>query len=175
MKRFILIIIISFFAGSALFLAFGIAKKIRDVKQIEEKIKTLPSFTFLTLDNEEFSSEEIMSGPLLIVRFHPECEHCHYEISELIKNHSDLSEGLILLVSDAPSDSIREFMELYSGFRVAGILPLADPFFQFGKNFGNDIVPSNYLYNRNLSLVRVFYGEVKHDVITRLMMKDETE
>lgn len=175
MKRVILIIIISVFAVLAFFLAYGIAKKIRDVNLISEEVKKLPSFTFLTLDNEEFSSEQIDSGPLLIVRFHPECEHCHYEISELIENHSDLSEGLILLVSDAPSESIREFMELYSGFRVAGILPLADPYFQFGKIFGKDFVPSNYIYDRDLNLVRVFYGEVNHDVIIRLMMKDEAE
>ncbi len=169
MRNTLLIAIIVLFAGSGVFLVTAIAKKISIIKQVSEKIKTLPQFSFVTLDNEIFSSTDIKSGPLLIVRFHPECEHCHYEISEIIKNITDLPDGLILLISDAPSDSIRKFMEHFSESRLTGIVSLADPSSEFGTIFGSDIVPSNYIYDRDLKLVKIFYGEVKPDVLINLM------
>jgi len=175
MKRLILVLIPGLFVALAGSLTVGIISKAGKIRQASENINTLPDFSFMTLDNAAFNSRDIESGPLLIVRFHPDCEHCHYEISELVKNQPDLSDGMILLISYAPADSIRKFLNLFPGFGSGNIIPLADPSFKFGEIFGADIVPSNYIYDRDLNLVKILYGEVKSETILRYMMSDEDQ
>ncbi|MBW6502584.1 MAG: redoxin domain-containing protein [Bacteroidales bacterium] len=175
MKRFFMILIPVLFIVLVLLLTVGIVSKAGRVRRVSERIMRLPDFSFLTLDGAEFRSEDIERGPLLIVRFHPDCEHCHYEISELIRNQSDLSDGMILLISYAPADSIRKFLSLFSGFGSGKIIPLADPSFAFGEIFGTDVVPSNFIYDRDLNLVKVLYGEVKSETIIRYMRNEEDQ
>ncbi|MCK7532175.1 MAG: hypothetical protein MZV63_14670 [Marinilabiliales bacterium] len=107
----------------------------------------------------------IEKGPLLIVRFHPECEHCHYEISSLLKSDAIPSEAKVLLISSACRDSIQSFLKRldFSGNR--SITVLADAAFSFGSIFGSESVPVNYVYDRNLKLEKVFYGEVKIETL----------
>ena len=83
----ILIVIVSF----ASFLGIGIVRKIQIQKIVNEKIARFPSFSFLTLTNEKFNSSLISKGPVLVMHFHPECEHCQWEIDEMFKSpHSKI-------------------------------------------------------------------------------------
>jgi cytochrome oxidase Cu insertion factor (SCO1/SenC/PrrC family) len=173
MKRVLMILIPGLFIALALSLTLGIVSKAGRVRRVSERISRLPDFSFSTLDGTCFRSTEIERGPLLIVRFHPECEHCHYEISELIRNQQDLSDGMILLISYAPADSIKKFLSLFSVSGSGNIIPLTDPFFTFGEIFGTDVVPSNFIYDRELNLVKVLYGEVSSETIIRYMLNED--
>jgi len=173
MKRVILVIVILLFTLSAIFLVLGILKKIQNQEQIAERLSRLPSFSFVTLADKPFNSSEIKRGPLLLVRFHPECEHCRYEISEILKSNIPLSGTSIILVSSAPPDSIRKFLTCFDYSGYTNVIPLMDPSYRFGDIFGSDIVPSNYIYDKDLELVKVLHGEVKTETILKYLREIE--
>jgi hypothetical protein len=75
MKKILVIIIIIVFALAFIILISGISKKLKEKDQWAENIKKLPEFSLSTTGNVSFSTSGIKSGPLLIVYFHPECEH----------------------------------------------------------------------------------------------------
>jgi hypothetical protein len=107
------------------------------------------------------------------VRFHRECEHCQYEISELFKsNIPDYSATVILVSSDYP-DSIRRFLSKFKYADYPSVIPLADTSFVFGDIFGSDIIPSNYIYNRDLDLIKVLSGEVKTETILKYLLSSD--
>jgi hypothetical protein len=154
-------------------LVFGIVKKISGEKLKNEKLSSLPSFSFITMDETNFNSSVIKTGPVLIIRFHPECDHCQYEISEILK--SDIP-GLVtkfLLISSAPGDSISKFLNQFHYSDYPTVIPLADTNDSFSSVFGKDIVPSNYIYNKELKLVKIIFGEVKIETIRKYLSGSE--
>ena len=175
MKRVILSIFIIAFTLSASLLAFGIIIKVHNHKQLALKIQKLPSFSFMTLKSQSFNSCEIKKGPVLVVRFHPECEHCRYEISEIMKSKIPVSGISVIMVSSAEPDSIRNLFSRYDLSDYPSIIPLVDTAYIFENIFGSDIVPSNYIYNNELDLVRVFYGETKTETIFKYLNSNEQD
>lgn len=173
MRKIILGVAIVVFALSATFLILGMINKVQKHKQITEKIARLPSFSFMALTNETFNSSEIRKGPVLVIRFHPECEHCQYEISEILKSNIPGSGACVIMVSSADPDSIRKFISQFDLSNYPAIIPLVDTSYIFGDIFGSDKVPSNYIYNKELNLVKVLYGEVKTETILKYLLGSE--
>jgi hypothetical protein len=173
MKRIVLSLVIVIFTICVTCLVSGIFRKIQNRKEISEKISRLPAFSFATLTKESFNSSEIRSGPVLVVRFHPECEHCQYEISEIMKSDLPLSGIRILMVSGADKSSIKKLFSEYNLSDYQDLAVLVDTSYIFGEIFGRDIVPSNYIYNKELKLVKVMYGEVNTETIFRYLQNSD--
>jgi hypothetical protein len=173
MRKIILSVVIVVFVLFASLLIIGIVTKTQKRKLITEKISRLPSFSFMTLTNESFNSSEITKGPVLVIRIHPECEHCQYEISEIQKSNIPASGTCVIMVSSADPDSIRNFFSQFNYSDYPAIIPLVDTSYIFGDIFGSDIVPSNYIYNKELNLVKVLNGEVKTETIIKYLQGSE--
>jgi len=173
MRKSALCVVIIGFVLSSAFLVTGVVKKMQRHKQIKGEIATLPSFSFMTLTNGTFNSSEIKIGPILIIRFHPECEHCQYEITEILRSNIPASATNVILVSSAHPDSIRRFLSQFNYSDYSSIIPLVDTSCTFGAIFGSDIVPSNYIYNKELNLVKVLQGEVKTETILKYLQLSE--
>jgi hypothetical protein len=173
MKRFIIISVIAIFILTLCFLVLGITRKTKEKALLEEQISRLPSFSFITLERTLFNSGSIKEGPILIVRFHPECEHCQYEISELLKSKIFETGAKILLISDAEQDMVISFLDQFNITEKQDIIPLLDTAYVFSEVFGSDIVPSNYIYNRNMELVKVLKGEYKVESILKYLETGE--
>jgi hypothetical protein len=175
MRKIILCVVMLVFALSATLLVLGITDKVYKHRQIYAKIQKLPSFSFMTLTDEPFNSTDIVKGPVLVVRFHPDCEHCRYEISEILKSNIPVSGTLVLMVSDADTNSIRKIFSQFDLSDYPAIIPLVDTSYIFGEIFGNDKVPSNYIYDEKLDLVKVLYGEVKTETLLKYLQVSEQD
>lgn len=173
MRKVILTIVILGFAIIAIFLISNIFIKVQKQKALTEKISAFPSFSFLTLTNETFNSSDIRQGPVLLIRFHPECEHCQFEISEILKSSIPFSNVKTLLVSSYNIDSIKKFLDQFNYLDFPSVIPLADTSYIFGDIFGNEAIPSNYIYNKELKLTKVFHGEVKTETIIKYLSEVE--
>jgi hypothetical protein len=173
MKRIISGIIITVFMITAGLLIFGMTDRVQQIKLAGQKTKRLPAFSFTTLTGEKFNSSEIRTGPLLVVRFHPECEHCQYEISEIIKSNLPVSGTKIILVSSAEKVAVINFLSQFDLSHFSGITALIDTSCIFGEIFGSNTVPVNYLYNKELELVKTFNGEVKTETILKYLQDGE--
>ena len=175
MRKILLGVVVVVFILLTAFLITGVIRKFHNKTLVKEKIATLPSFSFMTLTNKVFNSSEINEGPLLIVRFHPECEHCRYEISEILKSNIPFSYDKVILISSAHPDSLRRFFDQFNYSDSPSVIALIDTSYTFGDIFGNDVVPSNYIYNKELNLVKVIYGEVKTGTISKYLNGDKKD
>ena len=169
MRKPVVIVISILFLSVMLLLFSGILQKSKQKALKEDRISSLPSFSFIDLENRKFYSDSIAEGPVLIVRFHPECEHCQYEISEIFKSKIPDSRATILLISSAQRDSITAFLASYKKAECNKIITLIDESYLFGEIFGRDILPSNYIYDKELKLIKVLYGEHKIETIIKYL------
>jgi hypothetical protein len=175
MRKIVLSTVILVFVMAASFLIYGTVSKIQKHQMTTEKISKLPFFSFSTLNNNSYNSSEIKKGPVLIVRFHPECEHCQYEITELLNSDIPSSGINIILVSSAPRDSISKFLGQFNLADYPSVIPLVDTSYIFGDIFGSDYVPSNYIYNKEHNLVKAISGEVKTETILKYLLFGEQD
>ena len=147
--------------------------KLKKNDYIEKKIANLPAFSFITLSNETFNSLEIMAGPVLIVHFHPECEHCQYEISEILNSNIPELYKKVILISSAHPDSIRKFLKGFNCTDFQSVIPLTDISYNFEDIFGSGIIPSIYIYNKKLKLVKIIHGEVRTEVLIKSLQESD--
>jgi thiol-disulfide isomerase/thioredoxin len=169
-------VLVATFITMILFLSYlvtGIFSKIKSHKDATERIASLPSFSFLTLSNEKFNSTEITKGPVFILHFHPECEHCQWEIEEVFKSHIPDYFSHVLLISSANPDSIQKFLKQFNYSAYPSITALVDSSYDFDQIFGSSTVPSSYIYNKKLHLIKAFHGEVNTGNILNLISENE--
>lgn len=151
------------------YLIYGIMSKIDARKSSAEKIMTLPAFSFPDLSGRIINSGSISEGPILIVKFHPECEHCRYEINEILSSPITKTGTKILLITNAGKEKTAEYISGFNVNEVHNLNILIDTAGVFGEIFGRDMVPSNFIYNRNLELVTALYGEHKVESIMKFL------
>jgi hypothetical protein len=175
MKKFIFSAAICIMVLFLAFLVIRIIRKVENQTLIAEKISRLPSFSFLSLSKESYNSTDIKKGPILVVHFHPECEHCQYEISEILKSDIPSLFTKVLLISSAHPDSIRSFLNLLNYSNFPAVIPLIDEAYNFEDIFGPGMVPSIYIYDIKLNLVKALHGEVRTEYILNCIKKSETD
>jgi hypothetical protein len=147
----------------------GIYSKLQKQNIISEKIERLPTFSFTNLGNELYNSSNIKEGPVLVVHFHPECEHCQYEISEILGSNIPLSGATIILISSAEPESIKIFLDQFNASEFPSVIPLFDRELNFENIFGSGVIPSSYVYDKKLNLVKVLKGEVKTETLQKAL------
>jgi thiol-disulfide isomerase/thioredoxin len=175
MRKAVISVLIIVFVSLAAFMVFATIIKARGNRIRREKISHLPYFSFATLDNRSFSSSEIKNEPVLIVRFHPECEHCQYEITDLLNSDIPDSGVSIILISSAPPDTVRKFLDQFRLNDYPSVIPLLDTAWIFGDVFGYNSVPTNLIYDNRHDLIKVFAGEVKTETLMKYLSVSEQD
>ena len=161
------------FIGLLSLLLYGIFSRIRQTMSGLENTLTFPRFNAHYIDGRNFSSEEIRKGPVLIVFFHPECEHCKYEIGELSKILPALEAVNTILISHAPVDLILEFLNNYGIGEPELSAILTDESFKIRELFNVKNMPTILIYDRLLRLNKRFDGEVKMEAVMRYLESND--
>ena len=168
-KKILLLLIFLLISALAYFGYKGVKKQIKN-KEITEKIQNLPKFSFSEINGKIFNSNEIQNDlPLVITFFHPECEHCQYEIKEIVLNNKAFQNVNFVMISGASASKTKEFSEDYHLEKMPKLFLLRDPDFQFDEIFGKASYPTTLIYNKNHKLVEKIIGEVKVKKIIELL------
>ncbi|MBE0675363.1 MAG: redoxin domain-containing protein [Bacteroidales bacterium] len=162
-----LLLILTF--GFFIFLIGGTLIRKANAEEAAAKIRSLPDLIMTDIRGNVFRTDQITSGPLLITFFHPECDHCRYEISSLLETGLHESQLTLLLVSYADRAEIQSFMQLLDIVDVSKLHILHDPDFKMSKLFGADIMPSNFIYNDSLKLVKIFKGSTRPEAMMKYL------
>ena len=173
MKRRIARLLIATCGVIVIFLIGGtIFKKIK-AEEAVARIRSLPDMVFTDINGNIFRTDQISTGPLLITYFHPECDHCRYEISSILSCDLLNSNLTILLVSHADLSQIETFMEQFDKRDSPSLHVLHDQYLIFREVFGTDIIPSSFIYNSDLQLVKSFKGEVTTETILKYLQSSD--
>ncbi|MBP7731017.1 MAG: redoxin domain-containing protein [Bacteroidales bacterium] len=156
-----------------LYFTFSTIKKVQAAKSIHEHIEHFPGFSLKSINDIQFNSDTITKGPVVIIFFHPGCEHCQYEIKEITTAEYLIDKTHIILVSSAPEDEIKKFYYDNELDRYQKITLLIDSNYKLSDIFGLQSVPSTYIYNKELILVKYFEGEVKPEAILKYLTDND--
>jgi thiol-disulfide isomerase/thioredoxin len=173
MRKYLTQAVIFLASGLFLLILFGIYNNLNRISRTEKNIRSLPQFTFYTLDKVPYSSDEIKKGPVLITYYHPECEHCRYEIKGILDNLEDITNARILLISFAERDSILAFFRNDMKRMGNKIILLSDDSLNFKNFFSTSVIPSTFIYDKSLQLKKMYKGEVKPEAIIKLLNEND--
>lgn len=140
-------------------------------REVAESIQTLPKACFESLNGGHICVDEFDNRkPTVIIYFHPECEHCQYEASEIGKNAQQFEKANMIMIT--PDDSIKrleEFASNYHLWEVDNLAILIDRKREFKKRFGSAVSPSVFIYDADRKLLKMYKGEVKIEAIINLI------
>lgn len=163
------ILIITFIAIILCVLSYcgykGIKKQV-DNGKTEALIKTLPEFSFYSLEDILYTRNSLKEGvPIVILYFHPNCEHCQYEATQLVNHKEDFKAAQLIMISIAPVNEIKTFFTTYQLNQLPNLTILSDKEVQFEHYFGSAILPTVLIYSKDWQLKNKYKGEIKIEAI----------
>ncbi|MCY1722667.1 redoxin domain-containing protein [Prolixibacteraceae bacterium Z1-6] len=161
--KYAIILIIGFIFG---YLLVNIIGGYSDKKEAEARIQTLPEVDFLSFYGDSVSLHSFdPTKPLLLVYFHPDCEHCQYEAQAISQTSHALNEcQLVMVTADDSLQRVKRFCNTNQLWEVNNIEVLIDTENKFKPTFGKAVIPSIYIYE-NRKLTQQFLGETKIESI----------
>lgn len=149
-------------------MGFKIKQRIDKNRQMAIVQEKLPDFRFYTMNGALFLKSDLISTrPTMIVYFHPECEHCHYQTADMIAHIDSLSTINLLMVSYEEEGKVKEFMSEFDLQDYPFINVLLDKNHSFYDYFGINSVPSSIIFDKHQKLVRLFKGETKMETLLK--------
>jgi thiol-disulfide isomerase/thioredoxin len=150
-----------------------IVLKISNRKAFAQHPKVLPEYNFLTIDENPFEMDTVMTSSLIIVFYSPDCTFCEHEGAELSRNSKDFIDSKILFVTIECTDSARAYSKRFGIDAIKNFYSLVDTSYQAFLSFGIKAIPTTLIYDRNRRLVKVFEGEVNAKKILKTIRENE--
>jgi peroxiredoxin len=142
-------------------------------RHAESRIQTIPDVTFLSLYGDSVNLRSFdRSRPLVVKYFHPDCEFCRYDASEMASYAAAFSRVQVVMIT--PDDSLQRverFVNEYHLHEIDNIQFLIDHHTKFRETFGRAILPSVYIYGPDQKLAGRFLGETHPGNVLNLFME----
>ena len=167
MRKFLKFLIIILLLAIVGWLGTRTYQRYQSKKEATERVQTLQHVCFEALNGGQVYLDEFdRQKPTVIIYFHPECEHCQYEASEIGKQAEQFAKANMILIT--PDDSVKRveaFASRYNLWAVDNLAVLLDRNHQFLRSFGTAVFPSVFIYGTDQKLVKSYKGEVKMEAI----------
>jgi peroxiredoxin len=168
MKRFLKIILPIIFTCLICFLGYLIISKINHKKEAAEKIKTIPKFSYRSINGGLFTNQHIkMNTPTLFVYFNTECEFCNEEAKMIKENIQKFKNIQLIFVSFEQPELIKVFATKHQLTSYYNIHFLCDNKVSFAATFDVSSLPCLVLYDRNQKLIEKIKGQTKTEIILK--------
>ncbi|MCF6348901.1 MAG: redoxin domain-containing protein [Flavobacteriaceae bacterium] len=170
MKKQLKIIIALVLISIIGYLGYSIGSKLNHKKEVANRIKTIPEFSFKNLDGQPFTQKEVSRTlPKLFIYFNSECDFCHTEAKQIQEHLEQLKNVQLLFVSFEEPESIKTFAEKYDLLNKDHIFFLEDSTLLFADLFDAKSIPFILLYTKDNQLIKKFKGATKiENVIAHL-------
>lgn len=147
-------------------MSYKVMSKINHKKQVAENIKIMPNFSYVTLENEVFTNEDLKKGkPTLFIYFNSECDFCNHEAEMVQQNVEKLKAIEVVFISFEPIEKIKTFAETYQLLNHDGITFISDSKVTFSDTFDVKSLPCLVLYDKDNQLIEKIKGQVKIETV----------
>jgi len=162
MKKYLKPIIGIVLISVLVFLGYNITKKISYKNKVAERIKSIPEFSFLTLNNQVFKENGLTkSSYKLFVYFNSECDYCQSEANQISENIAQFKDTQLIFISFEPIQGIKNFAKTYNLLDKGNVLFLHDKKSEFSEIFDAKSIPFMLLYSKENQLIKKFKGATK--------------
>lgn len=132
--------------------------------------KKIAPFQIRLVNGQQYTSAQLAAGPVVLIYFSPDCEHCQSFTKDLLKNYNVVANKQVVMVTFQAMDMLKPFVSQYSlgtypNFKVGteGTSYLVQRYYQI-RSF-----PYIAIYDKKGNLVRTFEGEQPHAEIFKAM------
>ncbi|WPO79721.1 TlpA family protein disulfide reductase [Flavobacterium sp. KACC 22761] len=168
MKKSLKIIFTSLFIGIFLFLSNKIIYKINYKKQIEQNTKSIPKLSYLNINGENFTNENLKKvTPVIFIYFSTDCNYCNEEAQIINKNIKILKDIQIIFVSCENINLIKKFAQYNHLNNYDNIHFLYDGKASFAPTFDVNSIPCIVLYDKNHNLIEKINGQTKPEILIK--------
>jgi cytochrome oxidase Cu insertion factor (SCO1/SenC/PrrC family) len=154
-------------------LFYKINSKLDYKKEVTERIKTIPKFSFRTLKNKFYTEKNIQNKPTIFIYFNSDCDFCHHEAKSISKNLNKFKKVQFIFVSFEETEEIKKFAELYKLDNQENIIFLEDKKGVFSTTFNANSIPYILIYNKNKELIKKHNGQLNANGILRVLNQND--
>lgn len=168
MKKYLKSLIVVILISVLVFLGYNISKKISYKNEVAERIKAIPEFTFLTMNNKTFSNKKLSKNTYrLFVYFNSDCDYCQSEAKQISEKLTDFKTTELIFVSFESIEGIKQFAKTYNLLDKENITFLQDKEMIFEELFDAKSIPFMLLYSKDNQLIEKYKGATKIDNILK--------
>ena len=168
MKQFLKIIIPILVFGTLAFMGYKVISKINHKNEVAEHIKTIPAFSYKTIEGKPFSNKDLKENtPTIFLYFNSECEHCQSEAEQIRDNVKKFANTQLVFISFEEPEKITAFATKYKLLGHDKINFLSDSKVGFATTFDVNSLPTVVIYDKKKKLVAKIKGEIKVENILK--------
>jgi thioredoxin-related protein len=132
--------------------------------------KKIAPFQIRLTNGQQYTSSQLAAGPVVLIYFSPDCDHCQDFTKDLLKNYNVVANKQVIMVTFQSMEMLKPFVSQYSlstypNFKVGteGTSYLVQRYYQI-RSF-----PYIAIYDKKGNLVRTFEGEQPHAEIFKAL------
>ncbi len=149
-------------------MSYKVVNKINHKKQVAENIKKMPAFSYVTLENKEFTQENLAQNKAtLFIYFNSECDFCNHEAEMVQQNIEQLKDIQVVFISYEPVEKIKQFATTHQLNSYDNITFLCDSKITFANTFDVKSMPCIVLYDKNNNLIEKIKGQTKAETLIK--------
>ena len=146
-------------------LALAACEKKKQPEQAMPPVNELPAM-LLTQKDGSIVDAKNLEGKIVLIFFHPDCDHCQREAKEIEEHKDDFIGYKIYFISSDPMPQLVKFEEDYHLGNLPNVTFATTRVEFIMGNYGPIAAPSLFIYSAERRLVKKFIGETKIDQIT---------
>ena len=171
MKKYLKIIIPILVIGLLAFIGYKVISKINYKKEVAANIKTIPLFSYKSINGKVFSNTNLVENiPTIFLYFNSECEHCQSEAEQIRDNVEKFERMQLVFISFEEPKKIMAFATKYKLNHYGNINFLYDSKVSFPITFDVNSLPTVVIYDKNRKLLEKIKGEVKIENILKKVL-----
>ena len=133
-------------------------------------LKKIAPFQIKLTNGQQYTSAQLAKGPVVIIYFSPDCDHCQEFTKDLVKNYPVVANKQVVMITFQAMDMLKPFVTKYNlnqylNFKVGteGTSYLVQKYYQI-RSF-----PYIAIYDKAGNLVKTYEGEQPHSEIFKTL------
>jgi len=155
-------------AALAVGVGWAFRAKLSQRRERTQRLATLPPLPARRLDGSAFLPLTEATGPIVLIYFEPDCDHCQRQATEVSRHAAEFGAARLLWLSKDSLPALRQFAQRYGLARqptmqVAQIRP------ETAQKLGLFSVPDIRIYGPDRQLRCRYQGETSAAAISRAL------
>lgn len=138
--------------------------------QSQAGMKKIAPFQIRLTNGQQYTSSQLAAGPVVLIYFSPDCEHCQNFTKDMVKNFNVFANKQVVMVTFQAMEMLKPFVSQYhlgsySNVKVGteGTSYAVQRYYQI-RSF-----PYIAIYDKTGKLVKTFEGEQPHAEIFKTL------
>ncbi len=176
MKTYLKITVIGLGLLLLCFMGYKVTDQIQQKTKVKEMLKTIPEFSFETLEEGVFTKNDLLSNKATVfIYFNTECNYCQNEAISIKKSIEEFKNTQLIFVSSEAKETINTFAEFYKLNTYDYVNFLFDSKDDFSNRFDATSIPYVLIYDENQVLIRKHKGQLKAEGILKTLKSNLTD